>query len=242
MLLRTVRAEWTKLWSLRSTVACALVTVVLTVGITALLSWAMASGNAGEGASASAAELASVGATFGQFGLLALAALVITSEFANGSIRVTLAATPSRWRLVTAKAVVVAVVTFVSALVAVVLATLVAAPILGVSATSVLPSGAKAAAAMTLMGLVVLGMGALLRSTAGTIVTAVAMLFAPLIIGGVVSNRVVRTVLDYLPAGLSDGITSAKDAYAPGLAATLLAVWAVVLLASGGLALARRDS
>jgi ABC-2 type transport system permease protein len=218
ILLRTIRAEWTKLWSVRSTLVCVLVTVVLTVGVTALLSSAVAAGEAEtSGQLPSAADLASVGATFGQFGLLALATLVITSEFATGSIRLTLAGTPSRWRLVVGKAVVVAVVTYVSAFAAVVLATSVAAPILGVSATSVAPSAAKAAAAMTLLGLIVLGIGALLRSTAGTIVTAVAMLFAPLIVGGVVSNRVVRAVLDYLPAGLS-------------------------LLAGGGLALARRDS
>jgi ABC-2 type transport system permease protein len=241
-LLRMIRAEWTKLWSVRSTFTCVLVTVVLTAGITGLLSWAVWAGRAETGGVPAPADLAAVGAVFGQFGLLALAALVITSEFATGSIRGSLAATPSRWRLVVAKAVVVAVVTFASAFVAVVLATMVAAPILGGSASNVLSVGARSASAMTLMGLIVLGIGALLRSTAGTIVTAVAMLFAPMIIGGVVTNRVVRTVLEYLPAGLSNGITTAKDAYTPGVAAALLLAWAVLLLAGGGLALARRDS
>jgi len=44
---------------------------------------------------ASAADLVAVGASLGQFGLVALAALAITTEFATGSIRTTLAATPA---------------------------------------------------------------------------------------------------------------------------------------------------
>jgi ABC-2 type transport system permease protein len=75
----------------------------------------------------------------GQFGLVALAALAITGEFATGSIRTTLAATPARWAVLTAKAAVVGAVLF-------------APPNLGV-------------------------------------------------LGALVSNEVVATVMDYLPAG-----------------------------------------
>jgi ABC-2 type transport system permease protein len=88
----------------------------------------------------------------------------------------------------------------------------------------------------------VVGLGAVLGSAAGTITTAVAVLFAPPILGALVSNEVVATVLDYLPAGLSTvPVSGTGERYGPEVAALLLAAWAVGALAVGIFALRRRD-
>ena len=238
---RAVGAELTKLRSVHSTYGSLLAALVVTVGIAALAAWAIITDEQPNPATAS--QLAAVGASVGQFGLVALAALAITSEFATGSIRSTLAATPARWAVLTAKATVVGAVTFPVGLVATALATLAGSTILGIGTEGILAVSARSAAALTLTSLLVVGLGAVLRSAAGTITAAVAVLFAPPILGALVSNEVVATVMGYLPAGLTTVLVSGTgERYSPEMAALLLGAWAVGALAAGALALHRRDS
>jgi ABC-2 type transport system permease protein len=237
---RTLGAEWTKLRSVRSTYGSLLAAVVVTVGIAALAAWAAATDD--QPTQATATQLAGFGASLGQFGLVALAALAITVEFATGSIRTTLAATPARWAVLTAKAAVVGAVTFPAGLVATGLAALAGSAILGIGTDGLLAVSTRSAAALTLTSMLVVGLGAVLRSAAGTITTAVAVLFTPPILGVLVSNDVVTTVLDYLPAGLTTVLVAGTGArYGPGVAALLLGAWAVGVLAVGVVALHRRD-
>lgn len=237
---RTVAAEWTKLRSVRSTYGSLLAAVVVTVGVAALAAWAITTDD--QATPATATQLAAVGASVGQFGLVALAALAITGEFATGSIRTTLAATPARWAVLTAKAAVVAAVTFPVGLVATALATLAGSSILGIGTEGILAVSARSAVALMLTSLLVVGLGAVLRSAAGTITTAVAVLFAPPILGALVSNDIVATVMDYLPAGLTTVLVSgAGERYSPEVAALLLGAWAVATLAAGIISLYRRD-
>jgi ABC-2 type transport system permease protein len=237
LLARTLGSEWVKLRSVRSTYGSLAAAVVVTVAIAALAAWAITTDD--QPNPAPATQLAAVGASVGQFGLVALA---ITGEFATGSIRTTLAATPARWAVLTAKAAVVGAVTFPAGLVATALATLTASTILGIGTDSIGAVSARSAAALTLTGVLVVGLGAVLRSAAGTITTAVAVLFAPPILGAIVSNEVVATVMDYLPAGLTTVLVSGTgERYSPQMAALLLGAWAVVALAAGAIALHRRD-
>ena len=240
LLARTLGAEWTKLRSVRSTYGSLAAAVVVTVAIAALAAWAITTDD--QPNPAPATQLAAVGASLGQFGLVALAALAITGEFATGSIRTTLAATPARWAVLTAKAAVVGAVTFPAGLVATALATLAASAILGIGTDGVLAVSARSAAALTLTSLMVVGLGAVLRSAAGTITTAVAVLFAPPILGALVSNELVATVMEYLPAGLSAVLVSGTgERYSPEVAALLLGAWAVGALVLGAITLHRRD-
>jgi ABC-2 type transport system permease protein len=133
------------------------------------------------------------------------------------------------------------VVTFPVGLVATALATLAGSAILGIGTEDILAVSARSAAALTLTSLLV-GLGAVLRSAAGTITTAVAVLFAPPILGALVSSEVVATVMDSLPAGLSTVLVSGTgERYSPAVAALLLGAWAVAALAAGIIALHRRD-
>jgi hypothetical protein len=70
---RALGAERTKLRSVRSTYASLLAAVVVTVGIAALAAWAIITDD--QPNPATATQLAAVGASVGQFGLVALAAL-----------------------------------------------------------------------------------------------------------------------------------------------------------------------
>jgi ABC-2 type transport system ATP-binding protein len=74
------------------------------------------------------------------------------------------------------------------------------------------------------------------------ITTAVAVLFAPPIVGALVSSEIVATVMDYLPAGLSGVVASGTgERYSPEVAALLLGAWAIATLAVGAITLHRRD-
>lgn len=104
-------------------------------------------------------KLRSVRSTYGSLvaavivtvGIAALAALAITGEFATGSIRTTLAATPARWAVLAAKAAVVGAVTLPTGLVATALATLAASAILGIGTDDILAVSARSAAALALI-------------------------------------------------------------------------------------------
>jgi hypothetical protein len=188
---RAVGAEWTKLRSVRSTYGSLLAAAAVTVGIAALAAWAVTTEDQPDPVRAT--QLAAVGASVGQFGLVALAALA-------------------------------------------------ASAILGIGTDGLPAVSARSAAALTLTSLLVVGLGAILRSAAGTITTAVAVLFAPPILGALVSNEVVATVLDYLPAGLTTVLVGGTgERYGPAVAAVLLGAWAVGALAAGIVSLHRRD-
>ena len=102
----TLRAEWIKFWSVRSTTWSTVALFVLGAGLTVLVcatsaEW-LASGEADE----SPASFATWGMMFAQIAAIVLGTLTVTSEYGTGMIRATLAATPSRGRVLAAKGVV----------------------------------------------------------------------------------------------------------------------------------------
>lgn len=109
----TLRAEWIKFWSVRSTLWSTAMLVVLGAGLTALVcatsaDW-LASGKADE----SPASFVTWGMMFAQITAIVLGTLTVTSEYGTGMIRATLAATPHRGAVLAAKAVVLSVTLFV---------------------------------------------------------------------------------------------------------------------------------
>lgn len=109
-----VRAEWTKVRTLRSVAYTLIVTVVLGVGVGCLLSFAGARGYASfspdEQAAFDPTSRSLAGYIMAQLALGFLGAFVITSEYATGLIRTSLAAVPRRGRLLAAKVLVFAAV------------------------------------------------------------------------------------------------------------------------------------
>jgi len=113
----TLRAEWLKLWSVRSTGWSVAMLFVLGAGLTALVcgtsAGAIASGKAGE----SAASFVTWGLFIAQITALVLGTMVITSEYGTGMIRATLAATPRRGAVLAAKGLVLSGTLFLAGVV-----------------------------------------------------------------------------------------------------------------------------
>ena len=111
-----LRSEWTKLRSVRSTFWALTVTVVVGIGLGAVISAAAAHGYAKSSASAklswdpTGASLD--GVAIATLAIAVLGVLCISSEYSSGMIRTSLIAVPKRGRVLAAKSLVFAVVTF----------------------------------------------------------------------------------------------------------------------------------
>ena len=112
-----LRSEWVKLRSVRSTFWALTVTVVLGVGLGAVISAAAAYGYAKSSASAKLSwdptGVSQAGVAIASLAIVVLGVLCISSEYSSGMIRTSLIAVPKRGRVLAAKALVFAVVTFV---------------------------------------------------------------------------------------------------------------------------------
>jgi ABC-2 type transport system permease protein len=195
--LQALRAEWLKLRTVRSTAWSLLALAGVSILLTALFS----SGSSTEGGSPghpgdNDIVLESLaGIWFGQIAVAVLAVLVITSEYSTRMIRTTLAAVPRRRTVLAAKAAVVGAVALLAGL-----ATCVACFLIGqwfyreggftydngyphASLDDGEALRAVVCSALYLGALAVfsLGVGAVLRHTAGAITAVLAVVLAPVI-------------------------------------------------------------
>ena len=112
-----LRSEWTKLRSVRSTFWALTVTVVLGIVLGALISAAAAHGYAkfsvSEKLSWDPTGVSQSGMLIAQVAIAVLGVLCISSEYSSGMIRTSLISVPKRGRVLAAKSLVFALVTFV---------------------------------------------------------------------------------------------------------------------------------
>ena len=102
---RTVRAEWIKFWTVRSTVWTLVATVAIMVGISALAAWGTTIEAVGAGAGPmNTAMLLTAGYQIAQLSVAVLGVLTIAGEYSTGMIRSTFAAVPRRTPVLAAKA------------------------------------------------------------------------------------------------------------------------------------------
>ncbi len=113
----TVRAEWVKFWSVRSTLWSAAMLFVLGAGLTVLVCATRAEALAAGGSDESPASFVTWGLMIAQITAIVLGTLIATSEYGTGMIRATLAASPRRSGVVAAKAVVLTGTLFVAGVV-----------------------------------------------------------------------------------------------------------------------------
>jgi len=254
---RVVRAELTKLVTLRSTWFALAGVVVFAVGVSGAIGYAMRDAVAGGDPPPTPAEALTTAFLPVDFFVLVvgvLGLLQITGEYPL-PIRATLAAVPRRTPVVLAKALVQVVVT-APVMAATALASFLAfQAFLGDAGLSLGDPGvartiAGAAGCPVLMGLVGLGVGTLVRHTAGAITTLVAMLFVvPLLLGPALPGDLEDDVLKYVPTvagqamyGSLSGETAPFETLSPGASTLVLLGWAAALLAGGAMALLRRDA
>jgi ABC-2 type transport system permease protein len=112
-----LRSEWTKLRSVRSTFWALTATVAAGIGLGAAISAATAHGYASSSASSKLSwdptGVSTSGMAIASLAIAVLGVLCISSEYSSGMIRTSLTAVPRRGRLLAAKSLVFAVVTFV---------------------------------------------------------------------------------------------------------------------------------
>ncbi|GAA2654075.1 ABC transporter permease subunit [Streptomyces aculeolatus] len=264
-------SEWTKIRSVRSTMWTLGIMLVLVVGVGFLIALAMATDD-WVGAPLLSGGL--FGLMLGQICIVTLGVLVITSEYGTGMIRTTLTASPQRWRVLAAKAVVFFVLAFVLTTAACAITALIHSSVLSGQTVpeyeagdpmfkdSVSDSGeliatggqwfdatVGAALYVSLLGLLALAVGAILRHSAGAITTMVGFILLPLIIALFMQAESLRDVqrklIEYSPlSGLASlfGIPFFDDADMGGwgLLGMLAAVTGGMLLLAFAL-LSKRD-
>ncbi|MUL42941.1 ABC transporter permease [Streptomonospora sp. PA3] len=240
-----IAAEWTKLWGLRSTWLCLAVAVLATGGTALLAALALNAGDSTETLPVNA--LATTSVLLSQFALVAVAALTVTGEYATGAMRTTLTTVPDRARMLLAKAAVLAVAVSVTGLVAGASSIAATAGVFGDAAvfeTAYVVHGTVGTAGYLLaVSLFTLGLGLVMRSTAGAITTAVAVLMAIPMISQMIGDETVTRIVDHLPATAGMPLMIGVDnPYGWGTGALLLAGWAALALAAGYAVLSRRDA
>ena len=249
--LAAVAAERIKLTTVRSPLWSCIAATVCSLGIAALQGWT-AYGTLGL-----PPERAAIGvAVFGVPVLMVLAGMTITGEYRTGMIKATFTANPNRTVVLAAKAVVAAVFsavfTAVVTVAALVMARLAADPLLGAE-LSLADGGAwRVVGAMSsyaaLAAVLGVGVGALLRHTAGA--TALLLLW-PLILEPIVANLpdLGARLGPFLPFGNAFAFTDVQWLYPHfdmpwGMAGSLLyfTVVVAIVFAAATVLVNRRDA
>jgi ABC-2 type transport system permease protein len=254
-LTRVVRSEWTKLRSVPSTAWSLLAAVVLIVGFGALYSVLRVTRPPSDPASLATFDPTAVSLTGVQLAQLAvgvLGVLLVAGEYATGTIRVSLAAVPRRLPVLWAKAIVFALTTLGLCLPAVLAAFLVGQSILsaeGLDTSLRQPGVARAVVGSALLlsavGLLGLGLGALLRSTAAGVAGLFGLLFGPQLLTGLLPAAWSDTLYPYLPVPAGAAVASARPdpaALGPWSGFALFCLYTAVILALAAWQLRRRDA
>jgi ABC-2 type transport system permease protein len=249
--LRVIRSEWTKLRSLPSTVWCLLATFTLVVGIGLAYASLRVARPPADPSSFDPASISLAGVQLAQFAVGVLGVLFITGEYATGSIRVSLAAVPRRLTVLWAKTVTFALATLVISVPAVLAAFLAGQSILAgknldtsLGATGVLRAVLGSALFLTAVGLFGLGLGALLRHTAGGISALFGLLFVPQLLLGLTPESFSDAVYRYLPTPAGAAVSAVQQdplSLSPWAGLGLFCLYTAVALGLAGWLLRRRD-
>jgi hypothetical protein len=250
LLIDAVRAEWTKLWSVRSTYWALAATAVAMVALAAVF--------AATGPSPPADPVAYGLSSFfqAQLGVAALGALAVTSEYATGSIRATLTAMPQRIAVLGAKTVVVAAVTAAVGTAAALAAFLVASRVFagrGIAVALTDPGAVRAVFGaglyLAVLAVLTLALGAVIRSSVGTVAVVVALMLVLPGIAGVLPTAWQGGAVAYLPAEAGQAIIgrtrfagNGTDLLAPWTGFAVLCAYATLALVAAAIALRTRDS
>lgn len=267
---RIVRSEWGKLMSLRSTWWTLGVALVLQVGVAALMGLVARVASSGSGAVTvegdpsnvfDASLLPYVGLQFAQLAVVALAVLAITSEYSSGQIRSSLVAVPRRtpvlWAKTLAVVVLVVVLGVVSGALSVGVGRLIGGDQIGFGLSDGETVRILAAGPLYLVAIAALslGVGALLRHTAGAISALVGLLLVVQAVFSLVPLKALQIISPWLPgtAGMQlfttdQGVELQRAAdpvgvvFDPWVGYGVLAAWAVLALVAAAVTLRTRDA
>jgi ABC-2 type transport system permease protein len=258
--MRVALSEWTKLRTLRSTRYPLLAGVAMTIGfaiIPALVNatrWSTMS--AADRAGFHPLETSLIGVSVAQLAIGVLGVLVITGEYSTGMIRSTFAAVPKRLPVLWAKAGVFGLVTLVLAVPSTLIAFFSAQAILkghslfghDIALSFSDPGVSRAviggALYLTLVGLFGLGLGGILRSTAGGISAFAGILFVLPPLMSVLPASWGNAISPYLPSNAGQAIMQTGNpdhTLAPWTGLGVFAAYTAIAIVIAAIELRRRD-
>jgi ABC-2 type transport system permease protein len=249
-------AEWTKLRSVRSTVWALTAALLMGVALAALLCYGQVSRwnrvPAAAHAHFDAAGFSLNGVFLVQLVIASLGVLAMSAEYSSGTIRATLSSTPSRPLVLVTKAAVFAATVLVVGTATSLLSFLVGQAVLGPQhmAASLGDAGVLRVVVggglyLVGVGLLGLGLAAILRNTAAGISAAVGLLFVLPILARLLPSDLADHVDRWLPSNAGMAILHTvpePTSLAPWAGIGVLFGYAALALVAGGVVMVRRDA
>ncbi len=251
-----LRCEWTKIRAVPSTWWTLTAAVIIGIGLGALASALSAHQYAKESVASRAlwdpTSVSGAGLEIAQLAIGVLGVMIITSEYSTGAIRTSLAAVPRRGRLLAAKAVVLAGMTFAVSVVAAFAAFFVGqalisgrAPAASLGQPHVLRALIGCGLYGALIGLLGLALGAVLRHAAAAIAVLVAVLFVLPAIAAELPSSAEHAVEKYWPTQAGQQVTvvvRAGHTLSPWAGIALLGLFVAIASSAAFFMLNRRDA
>ena len=251
---RVFSSEWVKLRSLRSswiTLALAvagLVVVAIAGGILTNQDWSHM--HPGELAHFDPTSQSLTGLNFSQLAIGVLGVLFVTGEYGTGMIRSSLAAVPQRLPVLWAKAILFAAVTLVLMEISAFVAFLAGQAALGTHGTTLAAAGALRATVgtglyLTVVALLGIALGFIIRSTAGAIAALFGILLVLPGILAILPESWQNTIGPYLPSNAGAALYDLHPESAslsPWTGFAVFCLYAAVALIAAAIVLRRRDA
>lgn len=250
---RTVRSEWIKVRSLRSSFVLVgtSIAAMTAVGMLGAGGIVLAAADGQPVTDESVYSMPVAGLSFGQLLLAALAVLLVSSEYGTGMIRSTLTAAPGRVQVLLAKAGVAGGIGAVVGSAGAFATYFAIQPILGqedlefaLDSPDRWLSLAATGLYLAFVAVLALAVGTLLRHSAGSIVSVIGLLFVLPTALSMIPGDVAANVLTYLPS--EAGAQLMATTVAPGDLTQLqgglvLAAWALIPFVAAVVMLQSRD-
>ncbi|HTX28930.1 MAG TPA: ABC transporter permease [Streptosporangiaceae bacterium] len=257
---RLLRAEWTKITSVRSTLWSLFAFVVVAVGFSVLVSAVISHDWNAPGNHPNHARLLTdptevifgTGFGLGQLAICVLGVMVITTEYSTGAIRASLLAVPKRIPMLAAKAVVWVVLDLIVSTITVFAVFFLSTAILRshVDVTLGEPGVLKATIGgilyLGVLGLFALAVGGLVRHTAAGILIVLGMVLVVPPLVSLIPGTIANHIHGYLPtvagALVAQTTQQSGDVLSGWQGFGVFCLWTAVLLAACGWLLVRRDA
>jgi hypothetical protein len=254
---RVALSEWTKFVSLRSTRWSLGVGFLLTIALPIVFGAVTASHwahmSAGERAGRNPLDIALAGVNVAQLAIAVLGVLVITGEYSTGMIRSSLIAVPKRLPVLWAKIGVYAVVSFVLTVPAVIIAFFASQAVLSrhhilqisFGDPGVARSLLGGALYVMLVGIFALGIGAIVRNTAGGIATFAGIFFVIPPLMNILPLSWNNAISQYLPSEAGRQLFSLHQgvhSLSPTMGGLLMVGYCALAVAVAAVLLVRRDA
>jgi hypothetical protein len=254
---RVLRSEWTKLWSLRSTRWSLLFAVIAMAGMGAAVAavqmahWAQLDEH--DVATFDSINVATSGWNLAQLAIGVLGVLVISGEYSTGMIRSSFMAVPRRLPVLWAKLGVFGAVTLVLMLVASFVSFFAVQAIVtqhgqqhGLGNPHALRAVVGTALFLTVLGAMAVGIGALVRNTAGGIALFVLLLFVLPGITGILPHTIADKINPYLPLNAGSAVATSTFDFgahlAPWTGFAVFCGYAAIVIVAASIGLLRRDA